>query len=123
MFVGVEGEKCVDMLNAEAITAFTFATHCWEEKALLYGLQSLLKIPQFKGFLYITDNDRTGKVKSRKLSNAARKLQLPHQIVSIVDIWFYVVDEICPIGADIADLLQMEEFNLEKLLCQTIIKL
>lgn len=122
VYLGVEGEKCVQSLLDLNLTAFTFAPHCWHLDALIQGLDYIKSLPGFKGLLYIADNDNAGRAKGRKIALAARKCNIPHQIINIVDVWYYVTDLLCPKAADIADLLEITDFNLEYLICSTVIK-
>lgn len=120
IYVGVEGEKCVEALLQKGITAFTLATHCWTHDSMVYALNHLKHLEGFDGILYIGDNDRAGRQKAHKVSLAARECEISHQILNIIDLWYYVVDVRCPSSADIADLINLEDFNLERLLCSMI---
>ncbi len=122
IYVGVEGEKCCTALNSLGVTSFTFALHCYEEKGINFGLHYLSQQEGFKGILYIADNDKTGLLKARKVELEARKLQIPHKVINIVDLWYYVTDDICFTGADVVDLLEKKSFNIKQLLCNTIMK-
>lgn len=120
IYVGVEGEKCVEVVVQKGLTAFTFAIHCWNHDYMVEALNYLKTIAGFKGILYVGDNDRAGRQKAHKVSLAARECEIPHEIINIIDIWYYVVDQRCPSSADLADLINLVDFNLEKLLCSTI---
>lgn len=120
IYIGVEGEKCVEAVVQKEITAFTFATHCWSHDSMVYALNYLKNLQGFKGILYVGDNDRAGRGKAHKVSLAARDCGIPHLIINIIDLWYYVSDERCPSSADLADLLSLVNFNLGKL-CSTII--
>ena len=123
VLVGVEGEKCVYSLYQQGITAFTFASHCWEEKYMTKAIKYLLSTFNCEGILYIADNDLAGIKKAKKLELVARKERVPCLAISTTDIWYYVTDDFCFKSADIADLLEKEKFNLKQLLCSTIKKL
>lgn len=122
IYIGVEGEKCVDILTTKKqLTAFTFASHCWSTDAILFGLQQLKRLDTFTGFVFISDNDSAGRSKARKVALAARRCEIPHLIINIIDLWYFVLDDPCPRGGDVGDLVELEEFNLKKL-CTTVIK-
>lgn len=120
IYMGVEGEKCASAVVQKGITAFTFAIHCWTHDYMVFALDYLKTLAGFKGILYVGDNDRTGRMKAHKVALAARECKIPHHVINIIDLWYYVVDQRCPKSADVADLLNIRDFNLEKL-CSTII--
>jgi len=81
----VEGEKCVEYLNAQGIEAFTYhTTYSYSlEKIKEVLMLSKSLIPNVKQFLYIPDLDVPGLKKATVFQQASWSLNIPTKIFDI----------------------------------------
>ena len=93
-----EGEECVETFRRLGLVAITFQGSNWTDEAIAPALTRLKEADNCYGFIFISDNDKTGGDKKQKVLSVAAKIESPALGLSMPNLWTE-----CPEKGDIAD--------------------
>jgi hypothetical protein len=101
-----EGEKCVDTTRCDlGLVSMTIQGSNWGEEAIAATL-TRIKEAGVPGVVLITDNDKAGESKGKKVLTVSAKIDFPVIVTSIVKLW-----EDAPDAGDLADWVKWGKAN------------
>ena len=104
-----EGAKNAYRVIQTGYSAISFQTYSNEE------ITNGLKLLNPKQLIIVADNDATGMLKASKVKEASWKLNIEALIIDIKELWKLAdIQKECFISADIEDLLNLKNIDLEK---------